>query len=126
VTLDRAWAEAFAREWIGAWNARDIDRVVSHYAPGATFISPVAERRLGAARVIGRDALRTYWSGARQYHEFHFELEHCVWDEPSRELVLYYRRSVNGEPSRASEFFRFDEAGTVIHGEAMYGATRDH
>ena len=126
MNLDRAWAEAFAREWIEAWNARDIDRIVSHYTPDAAFISPVAESRVGSPRVTGHQGLRAYWSGARRYTEFVFELEHTTWDEPNRELVITYRRVVDGVPSRASEFFRFAPSGLVSHGEAMYGATRDH
>lgn len=123
MTLDRAWVEAFAREWIEAWNARDIDRIVAHYTPDATFISPVAETRAGTPRVTGHDALRAYWSGARRYTQFIFELEHTTWDETNRELVITYRRLVDGAPSRACEFFRFTPSGLVSHGEAMYGAS---
>jgi hypothetical protein len=27
MTIDRKWAEAFAREWIDAWNAHDLERI---------------------------------------------------------------------------------------------------
>ena len=30
--VDSAFAEHFANDWIAAWNAHDLDRVLSHYA----------------------------------------------------------------------------------------------
>jgi ketosteroid isomerase-like protein len=32
-------AQAFADEWIAAWNSHDLDRVLSHYAPEVVFLS---------------------------------------------------------------------------------------
>src|SRR5207302_4356035 len=29
--IDLNWAEAFAREWVDAWNAHDLARILSHY-----------------------------------------------------------------------------------------------
>jgi hypothetical protein len=46
-------ANAFARRWIADWNAHDLDAILAHYAPDAEFLSPVAQRVTGAARVIG-------------------------------------------------------------------------
>ncbi len=124
--LDRAWAEAFAHDWVATWNKRDIDGVVSHYAPDAIFISPVAETRTGSPRVTGPEALRAYWAPALAYREFIFEFERIAWDELALELVLTYRRRTDGKPARAVEFFRFRPDGLVIYGEAMYGASTDH
>jgi len=33
---------AFAESWIAAWNRRDVDAVLAHYADTAQFISPLA------------------------------------------------------------------------------------
>lgn len=30
--ITQAFAQQFSREWIDAWNAHDLDRVLSHYA----------------------------------------------------------------------------------------------
>lgn len=54
--MTRQEAEAFA-----AWNARDIETVLSHYDQNATFVSPRAALVTGQGTVAGRDALRTYW-----------------------------------------------------------------
>ena len=32
----------FARQWIDAWNAHDLERILSPYAPDVVFRSPVA------------------------------------------------------------------------------------
>src|SRR4051795_13049832 len=37
---------AFADEWIAAWNARDLDRVLSHYAADAVVTTPFAAVRV--------------------------------------------------------------------------------
>ena len=29
--IDRNWAEAFAREWVDAWNAHDLERILDWY-----------------------------------------------------------------------------------------------
>jgi ketosteroid isomerase-like protein len=40
---------AFADEWTDAWNAHDLDRILSHYAADVVFESPVIRERLGKA-----------------------------------------------------------------------------
>jgi len=38
--------ETFAREWIAAWNAHDLERVLAHYSPDIQLSSPVAAERV--------------------------------------------------------------------------------
>lgn len=120
--MKRTEAENHAEEWIRDWCARDIERIVSHYAVDARFVSPVAARRTGSPLVIGREALLKYWSGAREYGSFRFILERVLWDEVKQELVIVYTREIDGLRQRACEMFRFNDRGEVIEGEAMYGA----
>ena len=49
-----SFAEAFAANWIDAWNRHDIDAILSHYSEDVIFLSPVAAQRVGHGRVIGR------------------------------------------------------------------------
>ena len=119
---DSASAEAFARAWIDAWNRRDIDAVVSHYAADGRCISPVALERTGMATVSGRDALRAYWSGARRLASLSFKLDRAIWDERRRELVVIYVAERNGVSNRAMEVMAFGADGLIREGEAMYGA----
>ena len=54
---------AFAHEWIEAWNAHDLDRIVAHYADDVALTSPIVRDRLGIAdgTVRGKAALRAYF-----------------------------------------------------------------
>jgi ketosteroid isomerase-like protein len=64
--LDRLWAERFAREWAANWNTKNLDAILSHYAPEVTFRSPRISVVLGKRQtfVSGLAELRTYWSTA--------------------------------------------------------------
>ena len=46
--------ESFAHEWIAGWNARDLDRILDHYADDVIFSSPKAQAITGSARVVGK------------------------------------------------------------------------
>jgi len=120
--MNRAEAEKHAEEWIRDWCATDIERIVSHYAEDARFVSPVAARRTGNPLVVGREALLKYWSFARGYGSFRFTLERVQWDDAKQEMVVVYTRDIDGHHDRACEIFRFDDHSQVIAGEAMYGA----
>ena len=120
--MTRDDAERFAKEWIHNWTARDIERIVSHFAQDARFVSPLAAKRTGHREVIGRDALRAYWSTAHAYATFRFSLDRILWDQDRQELVILYEREVEGRRDRACELLRFNGSGEVIAGEAMYGA----
>jgi steroid delta-isomerase len=119
---DRASAEAFARAWIEAWNRRDIDAIVAHYAADGRFTSPVALERMGTATITGRDMLKAYWSGARKLASLSFTLDRAVWDPGRRELVVIYTAERGGIRSRAMETMVFGADGLIREGEAMYGA----
>lgn len=45
--MNQKQANEFAAEWIEAWNAHDIDRILSHYADDFEMNSPVIAKRLG-------------------------------------------------------------------------------
>ena len=58
--------DGFARDWIAAWNSRDLDSLLAHYAEDVEFRSPLAARLLGEASgtVRGKQHLREYFSKA--------------------------------------------------------------
>jgi len=58
--------KAFADDWIAAWNAHDLERILSHYADDVTFESANIIRLMGdpSGRLEGKAALRDYWSKA--------------------------------------------------------------
>jgi len=113
----------FAVDWIAAWNRRDVDAVLAHFAEEAQFISPVARSVVGRALLRNKQELADYWRGAlARITTLEFRLDHAAWDEQRRELVVVCEANLNGEKKRACEIMRFDAAGRQVSGEAMYGA----
>ena len=45
MTRDEAWS--LADHWVAAWNAHDLDLIMTHYDDAIELISPVAARLLG-------------------------------------------------------------------------------
>jgi hypothetical protein len=114
---------AFADSWIAAWNRRDVDAVLAHYAEDAQFVSPVARNLIGRSTLGNKKELEEYWRTAlTRISSLEFKLDHAAWDERRRELNVVYEASLNGERKRACEIMQFDPAGRQIRGEALYGA----
>jgi steroid delta-isomerase len=113
----------FAEAWIAAWNRRDVDAVLAHYAEDARFTSPVARAVVGRPVLRNRQELGDYWRSAlARIATLEFRLDHAAWDERRRELVVVYEANLNGERKRACEIMRFDAAGRQVASEALYGA----
>lgn len=109
---------AFAEEWIAAWNAHDLDRILSHYAPDVVFLSPIAQKRVGNGRVTGITALRDYWRrGLDAEPNLAFELVDVLVGHDC--LTINYR---NHRKQRAAETFEFATDGTVVRSYACYAA----
>ena len=112
-----------AAAWIAAWNRKDIDTLMEHFAADAVFVSPRARELTGSATVSGSAAIRSYWLAAMARAErFDFRLDRALWDEQVRELVVVYVSSRDGVRRRACEIMRFDRDGRQVYGEALYGA----
>lgn len=66
-------ADAFGRDWVEAFNTRDLDRILGHYAPDVELISPVYLRFTGGRSdtLKGVEELRRYfgwrWSVIPRY-----------------------------------------------------------
>jgi ketosteroid isomerase-like protein len=56
-------ARDLASHWIRAWNAHDLDEIMSHYAEEVVLVSPVAAKILNepSGTVKGKEALRAYF-----------------------------------------------------------------
>ena len=59
-------SDAFAREWVQAWNRRDLESLLACYADDVEFTSPLAAKLLGDASgtVHGKANLREYFAKA--------------------------------------------------------------
>ncbi len=113
----------FADNWIAAWNRRDVDAVLSHFAEDAEFVSPVARNLVGRPVLRNKAELAAYWRAAlERISTIEFKLDHAAWDERRRELNVVCEANLNGERKRACEIMQFDASGRQIRGEALYGA----
>lgn len=110
-------ARRFAEEWIDAWNRHDLDRVLSHYAEGVEFSSPLIADIAGVAGgvLIGKPALRAYWSkGLERIPDLCFELVDVL--AGIDHIILYYR----GHRGMVAESFVFGPDGRVVRAAACY------
>jgi len=118
VTKDDAWN--LANHWVAAWNARDLDSIMTHYDDAVELTSPVAAKLLGTSdgKVAGRAALRAYFQrGLEAYPELRFRLEDVLWGVTS--VVLYY---TNQKGTRTAEFMELSTTGKVARVVANYNA----
>jgi SnoaL-like polyketide cyclase. len=116
VTKEDAWD--FASHWIAAWNAHDLDSILSHYDDAIELTSPVAAKLLGSpdGQVAGKANLRAYFRrGLTAYPELHFHLEDVLWGVYS--IVLYY---TNQKGTRTAEFMELSANGKVVRVVANY------
>ncbi len=110
----------FAEAWIRAWNARDVEAVIAHYAEDVVFTSPTAERVVpeSGGTVRGKEALRSYWTVALRGHpDLHFELIQVYAGVET--IVIHYRNQVGG---LVSEVLTFRD-GLVAVGHATHAVT---
>lgn len=120
MTREEAWN--LANHWIAAWNAHDLDLIMSHYADEIELTSPVAAQLLRKpdGRVVGKSALREYFQRALEaYPDLHFQLEDVLWGVSS--VVLYY---TNQKGTRVAEFMELSASGKVARVVANYGGSR--
>lgn len=118
--MTRAEMLHHGEEWIAAWNRRDVDAVLEHFAEDAVFVSPRAAAMTGSAVVRGKAALRTHWQLPAVRLEF--VLDRVICDPERREMVVIYDRIAEGTRTRGCEIMRFDQTGRQIAGEALFGA----
>jgi hypothetical protein len=110
----------FADEWVAAWNARDLDAVLSHYAEDFRMASPLIRTYAGVESGVlqGKAQVRAYWEAAlSRIPELHFELLGTYAGSSS--LAIHYR----GPGGRqAVEVFDFNAQGLVERASAHYAA----
>jgi predicted ester cyclase len=113
-------ARELANDWVAAWNAHDLDLIMTHYEDAIELTSPAAAQLLGRpdGRVVGKPNLRAYFQrGLEAYPELRFQLEDVLWGLNS--VVLYY---TNQKGSRTAEFMELSANGKVARVVANYNA----
>ncbi|MDQ6751718.1 MAG: nuclear transport factor 2 family protein [Actinomycetota bacterium] len=87
----------FADRWVEAWNVRDVEAVLTHFADDVVFTSPTATRFVpeSGGTIRGKVALRRYWTLALQANPgLHFELMGVYVGIET--VVLHYRTQLGG------------------------------
>lgn len=117
MNLDRNTTKAFAASWASAWNAHDVDAVLSHFAEDAVFASPVAAQLLPetAGVLRGKAAIHAYWTlAAKKVPDFHVTVSDVYTGVDT--MVINYRNQVG---ARVCEVLTFRD-GQVIAGTGTY------
>jgi hypothetical protein len=117
-SMQNAFAEQFAADWIDSWNSHDLARVLSHYADDVEMSSPfiiqIAGERSGT--LCGKEAVGAYWSKALELiPDLHFELISVLAGVTS--ITIYYKSAHGG---LAAEVLHFGAAQRVAKAFAHY------
>jgi SnoaL-like domain len=121
--IERDWALAFATDWIEAWNAADLERILEHYADCFEMSSPLIRERMGvqSGHLAGKDAIRSYWViGLSARPPLRFELIDVF---SGMDVVAILYRNVTRD-RLVIERLRFDENRRVIEAEALHCVSR--
>jgi ketosteroid isomerase-like protein len=121
--ISAAWAREFAEEWIAAWNAHDLERILAHYRDDFEMRSPLIIERLGVAAgaLRGKDAIRPYWqAGLAATPPLHFELQEVLVGVDT--IAIYYRSVTRNR--MVAEILQFDDQRRVVSGAGLYGPVR--
>lgn len=115
-------AHEFGAHWAAAWNRRDIEAVLAHFADDCTFESPLAEKYAGTTRLRGKESLRTYWQSALAgIGELEFTLDFVAIAPERRALTIVYQARLGSRHVHACERLLLDEQGLVRAGMGLYG-----
>jgi ketosteroid isomerase-like protein len=103
-------------EWIAAWNARDLERVLALYAEDFEMTS-VHIHAMGfdaSGTLRGKARVRDYWATALdRLPDLHFELIDLFVSPDS--LVVFYQ---NERANKMCEYLRLDAHGKIAQGSA--------
>jgi ketosteroid isomerase-like protein len=105
----------YAQKWISAWNAHDLDRIMSHYAEDLEFTSPLILQRRpdldGTIRDLG--SLRAYFAvGLESVPSLVFQLLEVLRGVDG--FCMYYLNARGGHTAEYVELNDDDKATKVI------------
>jgi ketosteroid isomerase-like protein len=115
---DATQLAALGREWIAAWNSRDLERVLALYAEDSEMTSDKI-RALGfdsSGTLEGKAKIRIYCAKALTLlPDLHFTLIDLFISPDS--LVVFY---ANERGVKICEYLRLDAAGKIVQGSANH------
>ena len=129
--MDRTWEEKACqiitsrhglpprgRDWIAAWNSRDLEAVLAMYDEAAEMTSDrIPAMGFDASGTLhGKASLRAYWSKALGLlPELHFTLIDTFVSPDS--VVVFY---ANERGKKICEYLRVNAAGKIVQGSANH------
>jgi ketosteroid isomerase-like protein len=115
---DPSCLAALGRDWIAAWNARDLERVLALYSEDTEMTSDrIPAFGFGASGTVrGKASLRAYWSAAlAKLPELHFEMIDLYVSPDS--VVVFYQ---NERGNKICEYLRCNAEGKIRQGSANH------
>jgi ketosteroid isomerase-like protein len=115
------WARSQAQAWCDAWNRRDLDAVMSHYADDVRVCSPLVKKRFPNSDgwLRGVPELRAYFEIGMTNAALQFTFEDVRLGHNAA-TVLYLRES----GMRVSDTIVFNAAGQIEQMIACYSEDR--
>ncbi|MEN6320848.1 MAG: nuclear transport factor 2 family protein [Syntrophaceae bacterium] len=116
ITQDQA--DKFAKEWIAAWNERNLDLILDHYTSDFELTSPLIVQLTGdsSGTLKGKSIIKMYFlSGIARFPDAHFELVEVLAGVNS--IVIYYKAMMG---KRAAEMCIFDSDGKIMKSMVHY------
>ncbi|MFP9115756.1 nuclear transport factor 2 family protein [Flavobacterium sp. RHBU_3] len=114
--------EKIAHEWINAFNAQDLDKLVGLYAEDAWHFSPKLKVRQPETNglVKGRPALREWWKGSYDRIPTLFYKLLTVTANNDRVFIEYIREAEGEEPMPVAEVFDVKD-GEIVFSRVYHG-----
>jgi ketosteroid isomerase-like protein len=116
--MENSFANHFAADWIDAWNAHNLERILSHYTNDFEMSSPKIIQIAGesSGRLTGKAAVGAYWKKALALNpNLKFELLSVLVGVDS--ITLHYKGS---QGHLSAEVFHFDKDLKVTRAFAHY------
>ncbi len=119
--MDTQRARLHAEQWVAAWNARDLDAILEHYALTIRFTAPTVISRWNKPDgvLVGREALRRHFEqGLARAPHLHFELIDVLMGVDG--MTIIYRRETG---TLVADVVVLDENYQTVDVRAYYGVT---
>jgi ketosteroid isomerase-like protein len=113
---------AIGREFLRAFNARDLDGLIALYADDAVHVTPKAriQHPESGGRVPGRQALREWW--AESFDRLpSLQYDPVTVTADDERVWLEYRRRVPNEPELAVAEILVIRDGKVVQSRVYHG-----
>lgn len=111
-------AQKFAEGWVAAWNAHDLDEVLSYYEDDFEMMSPIIASYAGepSGMLKGKEAVEAYWIQALMMIP-DLKLELIDVFPGIKSIIISYKAAFD---RRAAELFEFGASGKVLRAVAHY------